>query len=676
MNVKNDRFNTEMWKEKLRKPGVYYSSEEEEVQRLKALYRANLVDSGSEESLDRITRIIGQVFHVPICLISLITEDRQCFKSSVGLPEELQLARGTEREAAFCQYVVTDQQPMVVENPNVDPRFKDNLLVRDYHIEFYAGVPLRTKEGYILGSLCIIDLKPRTFSEKDLNLLTDFSHWVMTELELRQELQVRSKTEKELEELLEKNKWLITAIESTSTGVCITDPSQVDNPIIYVNSGFLNITGYSVEEVIGQNCRFLQGQQSDPIVTKKIREALQKREPITVELINYRKNGKEFYNELTINPVCDDHGVLTHFVGIQNDVSRRKRAEKKINDAYIEQQNVMETIPDIIYLLDLQGRLVKWNRQLNKYTGLTDKELQNKYATDLFPASEKKLIELGLNDVTTSDHVEIEAHLIGKEGKLIPFYWSAVVLKDTYDNPVGVTGVGKDITENILAQQDLLIASQIQKELLPSEINNGQIKIKSIYYPLQFVSGDFFDYFWIKEKEILFGYIVDIKGHGVAPAMQISALRVLFQQAAYLDLDLAEKIRWINRSSLPLFPEEYFSAAVCFEINVKTNRLTYVSAGMNCFIAYIRDQKGIVKVPGSFLGLFEDALYDEHVLEINAGDRFIFMSDGLYENISASDLLSDVSFDGQAIAIEKLILSQEIGDDCTAICIEIQQEES
>jgi GAF domain-containing protein len=143
--------------------------------------------------------------NVPICLISLITEDRQCFKSSVGLPEELLMAGGTEREAAFCQYVVTDQQPMVVENPHSDPRFKDNRLVRDFHLKFYAGVPLVTKEGYVLGSLCIIDFKPRTFTKNELDLLTDFSHWVMTEFELREELQVRKKTEQELEELLERS---------------------------------------------------------------------------------------------------------------------------------------------------------------------------------------------------------------------------------------------------------------------------------------------------------------------------------------------------------------------------------------------------------------------------------------------------------------------------------------
>ena len=117
------------------------------------------------------------------------------------------------------------------------------------------------------------------------------------------------------------------ALASASEGITISDPSQPDNPLIYVNSGFEEITGYTAEEVIGKNCRFLQGPDTGRDAAEEIRRAIAECRSCVVELRNYRKDGSTFWNRLSITPVRDAAGKTTHYIGVQSDISRRKEAE-------------------------------------------------------------------------------------------------------------------------------------------------------------------------------------------------------------------------------------------------------------------------------------------------------------------------------------------------------------
>ena len=120
------------------------------------------------------------------------------------------------------------------------------------------------------------------------------------------------------------------AIRAVSQGICITDPRQPDNPIVFVSQGFEQITGYASADVIGRNCRFLQGAETDHAVTAQIRDAIRGQRGCTVVTLNYRKDGTPFWNELTISPVVDEQSVLTHFVGVQSDVTERRRLEQQL----------------------------------------------------------------------------------------------------------------------------------------------------------------------------------------------------------------------------------------------------------------------------------------------------------------------------------------------------------
>lgn len=114
------------------------------------------------------------------------------------------------------------------------------------------------------------------------------------------------------------------AMDEAPVGIVITDPTQDDNPIIYANERFQQLTGYDEDEILGRNCRFLQGEDTDPEPVATMREAVDNQEPLTVELRNYRNDGTEFWTRVSIAPVKNDDGNVTHFVGFQQDVTKWK----------------------------------------------------------------------------------------------------------------------------------------------------------------------------------------------------------------------------------------------------------------------------------------------------------------------------------------------------------------
>ena len=122
------------------------------------------------------------------------------------------------------------------------------------------------------------------------------------------------------------------AIRAVSQGVLITDPGQPDNPIIYASPGFERLTGYTAEEAVGRNCRFLRGKDTDPDAAARVRDAVRAGRECSVELLNYRKDGTTFWNALDIAPVRDG-GRVTHFVGILADVTRQRRLEEQLRQS-------------------------------------------------------------------------------------------------------------------------------------------------------------------------------------------------------------------------------------------------------------------------------------------------------------------------------------------------------
>ena len=283
-----------------------------ERERLQELRRYAILDTPPEPAFDRITRLVAKLLNVPISIVTLVDEERQWFKSSCGVPMQ-----ETSRELSFCAHAILCNEMMVVSDLAHDKRFLDHALVKgEPHVRFYAGAPLRSAGGFNLGTLCVVDVQPRELSAGELEILGDLSAVVADELELRLAIRERSQ--------------LAAAIFHLNSGVAITDATLTGNPISFVNPGFQDMTGYLPEEAMGRECLLLQGAQTDLTTVARLDETIAARSTFHGELLNYRKDGTPFWNELTVSPVFNAAGGLTSFVWLQSDVTDRKRTADQL----------------------------------------------------------------------------------------------------------------------------------------------------------------------------------------------------------------------------------------------------------------------------------------------------------------------------------------------------------
>ncbi len=158
------------------------SADARERERLHLLDCSMLLDTPASEEFDQITRLASQIFDMPVSLVTFVDADRQWFKSRLGFP----LAQ-TDRASSFCTHVVETADVMVVEDTVLDPRFERNALVTgEPYIRFYAGAPLLLDSGHVLGSLCVLDHRPRTFSPQQCDQLSTLARMTMAHIELHQ----------------------------------------------------------------------------------------------------------------------------------------------------------------------------------------------------------------------------------------------------------------------------------------------------------------------------------------------------------------------------------------------------------------------------------------------------------------------------------------------------------
>ncbi|EMA68840.1 PAS-PAC-PAC sensing histidine kinase [Halorubrum aidingense JCM 13560] len=159
------------------------------------------------------------------------------------------------------------------------------------------------------------------------------------------------------------------AMDDSTAGIAIADADN-DQPLTYVNDAFVEISGYNREEVLGRNCRFLQGEETDPESVQRLHDAIDAGETVSVELRNYRKDGTEFWNHLEIAPVYDHTGELTHYIGFQSDVTARRQAEERLREETETLERLFETSPVGITVLNTDGQVVRANGAAEEVLGL------------------------------------------------------------------------------------------------------------------------------------------------------------------------------------------------------------------------------------------------------------------------------------------------------------------
>jgi HAMP domain-containing protein len=219
--------------------------------------------------------------------------------------------------------------------------------------------------------------------------------------------------------------------------------------------------------------------------------------------------------------------------------------------------------------------------------------------------------------------------------------------------------------------RELTKAGRQQRTMLPQSSKDSRMRLEILYEPCMLVSGDSCGYRWLSD-DLLFGYIIDVAGHGVASALQTAAMSLMFQEIIHSPLSLSERMLEINQQVNRYFGNDVMVAAFCFEFDLKQHELRYVAAGITEFFADSAGARGRIKTPGLFLGVSESPEYHVSSLPIKQGDCFCFYSDGIADRLAEGyELPLDVCFADLIVSVMKIAADGVYKDDVTALSIEV-----
>ncbi|WP_262911026.1 sensor histidine kinase [Gillisia lutea] len=209
------------------------------------------------------------------------------------------------------------------------------------------------------------------------------------------------------------------ALQSTTNGIIITDARQKDNPIIYFNPAFQELTGYNEEEILNQNCRFLQADDRDQKSVALMRKAVREGKSCHVVLRNYRKDGSLFWNDLHITPIKDANGTVSHYIGIQLDVTKRKEAEEELNHWF----QIFDESLNEIYVFDAHSlKFINVNYGAQKNIGYTLEELKKMTPLDIKPNFTEASFREAIKPLTNNEveKLQFETTHTRKDGTSYP----------------------------------------------------------------------------------------------------------------------------------------------------------------------------------------------------------------------------------------------------------------
>ncbi|MEG5139119.1 MULTISPECIES: EAL domain-containing protein [unclassified Microcoleus] len=296
-----------------------------------------LAETDLSALMDKAGVLIAQTLDVEYCQFLELLPSGHAFmlRSGVGWqPDLVGSATVTASSRSQAGYTLLMGQPTIVADLRVETRFSDSPLLHNHRAVSGVTVivpgnrgqekrnwgqaePVKTAESPVWGILGVHSKQERVFSQDDVYFVEAIANLLAAAIE-----RIRSQ---------ERLQMMERAIESTSNGIAIADATVADNPIIYVNPSFERITGYSRDELVGKNCRFLQGENTNyPEEVKDLRNAIEEGKECQVILRNFRKDGTPFWNELSIAPVYNSRRHLTHFIGVQTDVTDRQRSEEEL----------------------------------------------------------------------------------------------------------------------------------------------------------------------------------------------------------------------------------------------------------------------------------------------------------------------------------------------------------
>lgn len=479
-------------------------SNQEEL-RLSKLRSLALLDSEPDDFFDAITNIASTILNSQISLISLVDEDRQWFKSKHGID-----VNETPRDISFCTHAVESGEQLIIENALDDERFSQNPLVTSTpNIRFYAGIPIKSLEGYSLGTLCVIDSKPRKPTERELEALNDLAQLATKEIQFRERM-----LEAQASIIISENKFK-NFFDHAAIGIAMVRPNGAWSE---VNDELCRIVGYSRSELLNltfQDITYPEDLETDlnhldQLLTGKIdRYQLEKR--------YIKKDGDIVWIELTVTKQITSKGDTDYFIAVIKDIQSAKEteealtnlrktleekvslrtqelkeahksllnsyqekvaSEQQLQDVELELRTILDNANDAYVCMNADGVVKAWNKQAEYIFGwLEDEAVGRKLDKLIIPPEFQEAHQKGLKRFAQQKQSDmmgkrIELEALRKDGLRIPVELQVNVLE--INRQTLFTSFLRDITDR--KQLENLLKNEARNDPLTGLPNRRKLE--------------------------------------------------------------------------------------------------------------------------------------------------------------------------------------------------------
>jgi PAS domain S-box-containing protein len=428
--------------------------------RLAALRQTALLDTAPEEGFDRLTRMAARLLGASTSLISLVAADRQFFKSAIGLPEPLASQRIAPLSFSFCSTVVGTGEPLIVEDARRHPLLRHSPAVRELGWVAYAGVPLITREGHVIGSFCVVDRMPRLWSERDIALLQDLAASAITEVELRREQAARRPAEvgpRDTEEQLHR------AIEQIGIGIGLI---SLEGRWLRVNRAFAELLGESPDDLVGLPAE----SRTHPDDVASDREATRillagEGGSYTMEKRYVTSSGQVVWALVNVSLVTESENQPAHFITAVQDITERKQTEAALEEREERYRLLIQAASEAVRRWDLATDRMVWDRGAVPpldYQWGTVGETTDWWYQRIHPDDRERVVAAMDQAINAGDSGWSQEYRFRRaDGRYAVVRDRAVIMLDQLGRPARLVAALTDITEAGLSGRQLEQALEV-----------------------------------------------------------------------------------------------------------------------------------------------------------------------------------------------------------------------